>query len=551
MPEGGSAPRIVRAGPGALYLRFDEDPSPDLARRLGAWHGLLYENRIRDIYDVIPAYQSILIEHRPGLSSKEVAAWVERQLAGADDASALVQQPRLHELEVAYGEDADRDALAERLGMSFDDIIAHHTGADYVVAFLGFTAGFPYLLGLPRELHTPRRARPRDRIPAGAVAIAGAQAGIYPSPSPGGWWVLGLTDAKLFEPGREPPALLSAGDTVRFTPVPTASVDASNNAATGPGGGPEARHEEGRHDAPPSTSHHVLVTTAWPRGASLQATPRHGVAHWGMAEAGALDPRALEAANEIVGNPRHTLALEAIGHPVTFVPSTTLRAALAGGGLGARLAGRRIRRWEAFEWPAGSSLELFPDPAVTGYTTYLAVAGGFHGETFRGSASTDARAGIGGAHTYLAPGVSLGIARSGASGKGRPHVGTPRYAERVVLRIWPGPQYEPAAWRRLIGTSFRIAVVDRTGARLTGPRLSLGTHESISEGSPAGAVQVPPDGQPIVLLADRGRTGGYAKPAIVDRRDLWLLAQAGPGTEIWLEPVPGALAMVEPVHWKP
>ena len=90
-------------------------------------------------------------------------------------------------------------------------------------------------------------------------------------------------------------------------------------------------------------------------------------------------------------------------------------------------------------------------------------------------------------------------------------------------------------------------MLDRTGARLNGPEIPLGNHDIVSEGSPLGAIQVPPDGRPIVLLADRGRTGGYAKPAIVDPRDLWQLAQADAATEVWFEPA-AATGKTRPVH---
>lgn len=555
----------MRAGPGAVYVQVDADPSPQLALLLGAWRRRLDEHRIRDIHDVIPAYRSLLIEHRPGLPAERVERWISEcieggaQSAGEPGASNAPFSPRRHELPVAYGREADADRLAERIGLSFEEIVRRHAASDYTVAFLGFTAGFPYLLGLPPELQVARRERPRDRTPAGAVAIAGAQAGIYPSESPGGWWVLGVTDAVLFDPQREPPALLSPGDTVRFVPVDrlAANEPAAGTSSTSPGApsAPSAPARSNRGTNNQVTSNQaeagIEILAAWPRSVSLQATPRRGVGRFGMAEAGALDPRAFSEANEIVGNRRGVVALEAIGHPVRLRARAPVRAALTGGGLGALLNDRPLRRWESFDWPKRGVLELFPDRTATGYTTYLAVAGGFHGEAFGGSASTDARAGIGGARRYLSAGDELALARSGASGTGRPHAGTPRYAERVIVRIHPGPQHEDAAWLRLIGTSFRVGVLDRTGTRLTGPPIRLGSHETISEGSPAGAVQVPPDGQPIVLLADRGRTGGYAKPAVVDPRDLWLLAQAGPGTEIWLTPGDTRHTAAEPVHWKP
>jgi allophanate hydrolase subunit 2 len=102
--------------------------------------------------------------------------------------------------------------------------------------------------------------------------------------------------------------------------------------------------------------------------------------------------------------------------------------------------------------------------------------------------------------------------------------------------LHPGLQHDPVALEALLSGRFVVGSRDRTGARLAGPPIHLARHDVRSQGVPWGAVQVPADGQPIVLLADRGRTGGYAVPAVVDPRDLWQLAQARPGSEVWFVP---------------
>jgi inhibitor of KinA len=107
-------------------------------------------------------------------------------------------------------------AVAAALGRSEEDVVALHSGAAYVVGAVGFSPGFPYLLGLPTELHLPRRSTPRPRVPAGSVAIAAGQAGVYPQATPGGWHLIGRTQAELFSLERDSPALLAVGDRVRF-----------------------------------------------------------------------------------------------------------------------------------------------------------------------------------------------------------------------------------------------------------------------------------------------------------------------------------------------
>jgi KipI family sensor histidine kinase inhibitor len=109
--------------------------------------------------------------------------------------------------------------VAEQVGLSVEETISLHAGAAYRVAMVGFQPGFPYLLGLPERLQVPRRSSVRAHVPAGSVAIAGAQAGIYPGESPGGWHLLGRTALRLFDPTASCPALLLPGDRVRFVPV--------------------------------------------------------------------------------------------------------------------------------------------------------------------------------------------------------------------------------------------------------------------------------------------------------------------------------------------
>jgi len=113
----------------------------------------------------------------------------------------------------------DLDAVAAATGLAVTDVINRHSARAYTVDLLGFVPGFAYLSELDRSLHLPRRAEPRPRVPAGSVAIAAAQTAVYPLDTPGGWHIIGRTETMLFDPAREPPALLRAGDTVRFERV--------------------------------------------------------------------------------------------------------------------------------------------------------------------------------------------------------------------------------------------------------------------------------------------------------------------------------------------
>jgi KipI family sensor histidine kinase inhibitor len=140
-----------------------------------------------------------------------------------DEAPAMA---RLVEIPVCYGGDfgPDLDALADHARLGAEEVVERHAGAMYTVAMLGFAPGFPYLFGLDPALHMPRRASPRTRVPAGSVAIGGAQTGIYPSELPGGWQLIGRTPLVLFDADRDPPSLLMPGDRVRFVAIDAAAL---------------------------------------------------------------------------------------------------------------------------------------------------------------------------------------------------------------------------------------------------------------------------------------------------------------------------------------
>ncbi|MEQ1663241.1 MAG: 5-oxoprolinase subunit PxpB [Thiobacillus sp.] len=164
-----------------------------------------------ELEDIIPVDGSILLILRPGASLPD-ALWVALALSVSDSGCVF---GRRHDIPVIY-DGADLPMLAVQAGLAEGDFIARHAAADYVVAFLGFQPGFPYLRGLPEALHAPRRASPRTRVPAGSVAIGGPYTGIYPAEGPGGWQLIGHTQTRLFDPQREPPTLLLPGDRVRF-----------------------------------------------------------------------------------------------------------------------------------------------------------------------------------------------------------------------------------------------------------------------------------------------------------------------------------------------
>lgn len=181
--------------------------------------------------DATPAYATLLIRFDPRVDWKKTEIAVRDLVASKNDSDLELQSTnadRVVEIPVCYESPfaPDLEGLASDNGLSVSDVIAMHAAAEYRVAFVGFTPGFPYLLGLPDKLHSARLERPRIRVPAGSLGIAGGQTGIYPRETPGGWKLIGRTPLRMFDASNREPSLLLPDDRVRFIPI-----DAHNFAA--------------------------------------------------------------------------------------------------------------------------------------------------------------------------------------------------------------------------------------------------------------------------------------------------------------------------------
>lgn len=213
----------------ALLLRFGDSIDPAINARVHAAAARLRAANLPNVSDIAPAYASLLIRFDPltwvDASEKNphacLLAAVEPLLRDPGAAPVSAAESRIVEIPVCYGGEfgPDLDEAARRAQLDAREFIVRHTAADYSVAMLGFAPGFPYLLGLDPILHVPRRPVPRTRVPAGSVAIGGAQTGIYPRELPGGWQIIGRTPSILFDAAREPPCVLAPGDRVRFRAI--------------------------------------------------------------------------------------------------------------------------------------------------------------------------------------------------------------------------------------------------------------------------------------------------------------------------------------------
>src|SRR6185295_17822802 len=237
MTPGGQHLRTAWVSDRHLRLSLGDDMSLVTHRLVRTAFERLREAAIPGLRDLTPAYATLLVTFDPAtLDARRAESDVAGALRGFDE-SADSMPARLVEIPVCYEGECgpDLDDVARLLNLARGEVVSLHSGTEYFVHFIGFSPGFPYLGGLPSVLTTPRLERPRVRVPAGSVGIAGGQTGIYPQSTPGGWRLIGRTPARLFDANRDPPSLLTMGNRVRFVPIGLDAFDAMNaaNARTG------------------------------------------------------------------------------------------------------------------------------------------------------------------------------------------------------------------------------------------------------------------------------------------------------------------------------
>jgi KipI family sensor histidine kinase inhibitor len=499
--------RSVVVGRRALLLEFDQ-ASDVPAGRVAALTALS-EAGVAHPEEVVPGARTLLLDGVDPIAARAAVSNLRLPSATSSRCGRLVEVPVLYDGE-------DLDAMAELWGIPREAVIARHSGTEFQVAFCGFAPGFPYLLGLDADV--PRRASPRTRVPAGAVGLAGRFCGIYPTDSPGGWQLVGRTSARLFDVDRDPPALLPPGTRVRFVPVD--ELPAATPVA------PDVPMISG---APPRS----LTVLAAPGLCTVQDRGRAGYAHLGVPRSGAMDGPAARLANRLVGNPAGAAVIESVLSGLTLRAGSAMTVAVTGAAGPLSVSGR----------PAdlGVPLALARDDVVTigaatrGVYAYVAASGGLAVRPVLGSRSRDMLSGVG--PEPLAAGTVLTVGPALHPPSIADFTLPPRYPDPVLLRLYPGPRTEwfgEPGLTALLQTSWTVSPSsNRIGVRLSGdPVPRLRSDELESEGMVLGGVQLPPSGEPVVLLADHPTTGGYPVIGVVDVDDLAALAQARPGTTV-------------------
>ncbi len=366
------------------------------------------------------------------------------------------------EIPTAYGGafGPDLGFVAAHNGLAEDEVVAIHSGTDYLVYMMGFSPGFTYLGGLSERIAAPRLDTPRTAIPAGSVGIAQMQTGIYPVESPGGWRLIGRTPVPLFDPSRDPPVLVDAGD---YHPI---SPRHAGRVRLDPGRGPAGRLGSA------STEHHAVKIIDVVDGGMLttvQDLGRYGYQRYGVPTSGAMDLFSLRAANRLVGNLDEAAGLEMtlVGPRLRFVAPATI--AVTGADLGARINGSALPMWQSVLVEAGEEI-WFAGPE-SGIRAYLAVAGAVDVPPVLGSRSTYTRSKLGGLEgRKLQPGDALHVAGERPVLLGGtlqlPAAHRPVCGHTHALRVVLGPQddrFTAAGIGTFLSSTYTSSLRSRTG----------------------------------------------------------------------------------------
>lgn len=525
----------------ALILRFGDVIDHAINQRvLDAWR-IIDANRPAGVVDLVPAYTTLAVHYdwqrMPEPARQQPWLWLGEQLRQRLEAGivAVASQARIMPVPVCYEPEhaPDLAEVARHLGLTVDEVIARHSAGTYTVASIGFRPGFPYLLGLDPALAIPRLDTPRARVEAGSVGLAGQQTGIYPFAGAGGWRLIGATPRRLFATDRVSPSLLSPGDQVRFEVIDGATF--AHLAAQ------EQRVSESPENIERRPVMPVLEVLSAGIHSSLQDAGRAGWRHLGIGASGCFDPVGAALANTLVGNDTDRAVLEMTirGPDLRVLRPVTM--ALTGSGMSARVDDTPLRFGQPVTLPAGAVLRF--RASGHGARAWLAVAGGLEGARWLGSVAHDTGSGLHGqllragnrlaTMTTATPSPNTAAARWWLDTDPVPDVTT------IRLRFVGDADANADVIEAIARPSWRVdPAADRTGLRLRGEAMDIadgGTR--ISQAVLPGTIQIPPNGQPIILGPDCQTIGGYPVVGHVIESDLGRLAQCKPGDYIELQPV--------------
>ena len=450
-----------------------------------------------------------------------------------------------HRIRVCYDPELAPDLLAsaEKCKLTVREFINRHKNSEIIVDILGFMPGFAYCSGLDPSLKLPRLEKPRTAVPPGSVAIAELQTAIYPKTTPGGWNIIGRSPDLLFDPLNDRPSLLNAGDRVQFIEIDIdqfKKIQAEESSNT-------SQHIK-KYDLQKGAVEVIssgLLTT-------IQGLPRYGLAHLALSAGGSIDKEGALLANTLVGNSEDAAGLEITGTGPKLLFHIDTWVAWVGSYCAAQIDGQIVSGNRPVYIRQGQTLSF---GAITqGYRIFLALSGGIESEFILGGRGSHLSAGIGdkqvqkGDILYLPKLLREAPLLKKLKQEHRIYpkwsVASPSFSGQDIQRIKAIPSMhlnllntkeQASLWKSIWTVSSQS---NRMGMRLDG-NLSISSPIAgiASQGIWFGTVQLPPSGQPILMMAEHATTGGYPRLLETIESERSKLAQLRPGDKIQFVPI--------------
>lgn len=540
---------ILDLGDTALLVNFQ-----DQTQALHHIHQLceaLFARSPSWLLDAIPGIDTLLV----ALRSQDFEYAFNRSIARAEinellanilsDKEFIAAKDSVHRIRVCYDPALAPDLLAsaEKCKLTVREFINRHKNSEITVDILGFMPGFAYCSGLDPSLKLPRLEKPRTAVPPGSVAIAELQTAIYPKTTPGGWNIIGRSPDLLFDPLKERPSLLHAGDRVQFIEIDIdqfEKIQADEILSKS-----QQIKKHGLQKGAVEVISSGLLTT-------IQGSPRYGLAHLALSAGGPMDKESARLANTLVGNSEDAAGLEITGTGPKLLFREDTWVAWVGPSCIAQIDGQMVSGNRPVYIRDGQTLSF--GAMTQGYRIFLALGGGIESEFILGGCGSHLSAGIGGQHVqkgdilYLPKSLREIPLLKKLKQEHRTHpkwsVASPALSGQDIQLI----KAVPSMHLNLLNTREQVSLwqtvwtvssqSNRMGMRLDGNfSISSPIAGIASQGIWFGTVQLPPSGQPILMMAEHATTGGYPRLVEAIQSERSKLAQLRPGDKIQFVPI--------------
>ncbi len=520
-----TAARYMPFGDNGLLIEFGDVISLEVNRRVIALSEAIIGAKIQGVEELVPTYRSLLVRYNASKTSYEQLVFRIKDIEKTMEERSIEKVGRKIIIPVVYGGEYGPDLtdVARFHGLTEEQVVKIHSGREYRVYMVGFVAGFPYLGEVADEIATPRLETPRLKVPAGSVGIAEKQTGIYPCEAPGGWRIIGRTPLRLFNPLQQPPVLLQLGDIVKFKPISEKEFRIT-----------EKTSQKQPADRFPKNKKGIKVFQVLKPGVftTVQDLGRYGYLRYGVPISGAMDTFSLVAANLLVANNPDDACLEItlIGPELQALTKTQI--AITGGAASPKINGQHVPMWQTLEVQEGAVVSF--GKVESGCRAYLSIRGGVDTPPVLGSRSTYVRGGFGGINGRqlktedIIGGFDVSLLKVGYS---MPEELVPQFTGQFKARVILGPQADMFTERGIttfLSSQYKVTLeADRMGYRLEGPIIEhKAKADIISDALLPGAVQIPKNGKPIMMMRDAQTAGGYPKIAVIITPDVSTLGQA-------------------------